>query len=337
MKTTLTISTMIAAGLLQACAGGQITDASGTAVTGNGNNNLVVGFQNGNGQLYTTGVDANGYFGFDTDAPATATNNPVALLGSNFTVTVSAKDGTSGQASAPFNVSYNNATCPDHYVSGQTDKSCALFQVELLGSTASTPRTPYPSSFIGFATTVVPLTTAAWCYQALQGFGVTNMSPRYNDITLQTYSAMPNVAWGWKVTKVTPSASSPPGVKIDAYGTIPANASGGWANGEAGGYIDIAANFKGPDYYVYPNTTYQVSFYPGGLSSSCAPKTVPFTTSNDPVPTCVIDHNCPVDPGSGDGGGDGTCNAGGNCCAAGLCSDPPDCGSLEGDEGCDDD
>jgi hypothetical protein len=322
MTTKLTIAAMAAAGLLQACAGGQITDGSGNAVTGNANNNLVINFRDGAGQSYATGVDTSGYFGFDTDAPASATNNPVALLGSNFVVSVSSKDGTSGQASAPFDFSYNNASCPDHYVSGQTDKSCALFQIELLGNGASTPRAPFAGSFIGFATTIVPLTTVGWCQQARAGFGVTNMSPRYNDITLQTVSTVPNVAWGWKVTKVTPSAYTPKNVTIDAFGTIPANASGGWANGEAGGYIDIAQHFMGPDYYVYPDTVYEVSFFPGGLSSPCAPVVSTFTTSYDTVPPCVIDHNCPVDPGDGGDNGEGSCDPGIDCCAGGLCTDP---------------
>ncbi len=333
MTTKLTIAAMTAAGLLQACAGGQITDASGSAVTGNGNNNLEIAFKNSAGQVYSTGIDTNGYFGFDTDAPATATNNPALLLGSNFTVTVSAKDGTSGQASAPFNFSYNNATCPDHYVSGQTDKSCALFQVELLGINANSPPPPSASSYIGFATTVVPLTTAPWCQQARAGFGVANMSPRYNDITLQIVSTMPNVAWGWKVTKVTPNPPySPANVKIDAFGSIPQNFSGGWSNGEAGGYIDVAAHFQGPDFYVYPSTVYEFSFYPGGISSGCAPVVSHFQTLNDTVPTCVIDHNCPVDPGSGGDTGDGTCNPGIDCCAGGLCTDPG-CSVIVGDCG----
>lgn len=160
------------------------------------------------------------------------------------------------------------------------------------------------------------------------------MSPRYNDITLQTLSTIPNVAWGWKVTKVFPSATAPANVEIDAYGTIPPNASGGWENGEAGGYIDVAEHFMGPDYYVYPNTVYQFSFYPGGLDSTCAPVVANFQTTMDTVPTCVIDHDCPVDPGDGDENGDGSCNPGIDCCAGGYCTDPG-CSHVVDGENCD--
>jgi hypothetical protein len=329
MNTKLTIPAMITAGLLQACAGGQITDASGNGVTGSGNANLVVNFQANNGQSFATGVDSNGTFGFDTYAPKSATNNPVVLLGNPFVVSISSKDGTSGQASLPFNVTYVNASCPDHYT-GANDKNCALFQVEEFGTSVGTPGAAYQNPFYDLTSTVVPVSTQQWCAQALAGFGVANEAARYNDIMVQISSAMPNVAWGWTVVKVTPSAYTPPGVKIDAYGTIPANFSGGWANGENGGYIDIAQHFQGPDYYVYPDTTYTVAFIPGGLGSKCNAKLVNFQTTYDTVPTCVIDHDCPVDPGSADGNGQGDCNPGVDCCAGGYCTDPG-CSPIVGD------
>lgn len=215
---------------------------------------------------------------------------------------LSSKSGGAVQ-NTPYTIynNYNDTNCPDHYVSGQTDAQCALYQLELLGDSVVTPPAPYASSFLGYGTTVIPLAAGSWCQQAKESFGVTNMSPRYNDITLQTTS-MPNVTWGWKVTSGNLSAS----------GTIP-----------VGGYIDLAENFTGPPYYIYPNTSYTVSFYPGGLSTPCAPISANFVTTNDTAPPCVLDHNCAVDPGDGDSGNEeGTCSPGIDCCANGYCSDP---------------
>lgn len=328
----LTMSAMMAGGLLQACAGGQITDGSGNTITGSGNSNLVVTFQDNSGDVYSTGVNTGGVFAYDTYQPASANNNPVALVGGPFTLTVSAKDGTSGQTSLPFNVTYNNATCLDYFNLKQTDKTCAIFQAELLGA-AGTPPAASAGSAYGYTTTIVPMSTQQWCAQAVAGFGVANMSATatdsYNDIRFQISSAMPNVAWGWKTTKVTPSPYTPANVAVDASGTIPANFSGGWGNGEAGGFVDVAEFFQGPDFTLYPDTTYYISFFPGGLSSSCAPVTVPFQTTFDPTPPCVIDHDCPVDPGAGGDGGDGSCDPGIDCCANGYCSDPDQGGECD--------
>lgn len=80
MKRSLPVAVVIAAAFLQGCAGGAVTNSSGGLITGNGDSDFVVHFQNvSTGASYTTGLDANGYFGFDGYAPATATNNAVVV------------------------------------------------------------------------------------------------------------------------------------------------------------------------------------------------------------------------------------------------------------------
>jgi hypothetical protein len=320
MKTSLFFAVAAAAAFLPACTGGAITDANDTLKTGSGNSDLVVNFQYAsNGQTYSTGVDSNGYFGFDAYAPATSTNNPDVLPVGTYNVWLASKStGVIRNTTYTVNHQSNNASCPDHYVSGQVDSSCALYQLKLLGGDVLPPA-PYPSSYVGYATTVVPLSALPWCRQAAASFDVVNYSTRYNDISFQL-SPTPGITWAWKVTSDN----------LHASGVVPQTAQGNYpAN-----YVDIGdgTHFNAGPYALYPNTTYTVSFYAGGTSSPCAPISLHYTTKFDTVPQCVIDHNCPFDPGNGDGGGDqgGSCGPGISCCGSGFCSDPGDgCGKKE--------
>jgi hypothetical protein len=308
MNSRLSVAATMTAMLTQACTGGGITDGQGKNLPSSVNEDLVVNFQSAaSGRTYSTGVDNNGYFGFDGNAPSSASNDSVVVPEGNYRVWVSSKTGAPVQHT-PFTVNhaFNNTDCPDHYVQGQHEQ-CALYQLELLGGAVVTPPAPHPANFLGLNTTVIPVSSGDFCQPANLGFGLANMSNRYNDIQLKIYSRV-DVAWGWKVTRGN----------LHASGTIPAGAHGG--------SIDVAASFTGPPYYVYPNTEYTVSFFAGGLHSSCPAMHVNVKTPTDPVPPCVIDHNCAADPGDGDDFSAGSdCSAGTSCCSSGLCWQADDC------------
>jgi hypothetical protein len=134
-------------------------------------------------------------------------------------------------------------------------------------------------------TEMIPV--AGWtpsCSQATSGSFLSNIGVRYNDIAF-TLDSGSNIRWGWKVTSGN----------LQSWGEVP-----------SGSYVDVGAHFYGPPYSIMPSTTYTIAFYPGGLSTACAPLVRKFRTARDQA-QCVSDHSCGAGPGDddGSGGGDG--------------------------------
>jgi hypothetical protein len=156
MRSYLVGLTLAALTFLQACTGGQLTDANGNAITGNANSTYQVTFGNvAANKAYTTGVDSQGFFSFDPNAPASATNNPVRLPVGEYYVYVSLGNGFFETTRWDVSLTYNNSNCSDFY--NKKTESCALFQLQLLGAVDYEPRMPYASSYLGYQTTVIPL------------------------------------------------------------------------------------------------------------------------------------------------------------------------------------
>jgi hypothetical protein len=152
----LLIGTIALAVLAQACTGGAITDPNNNQITGTTNFYSVTFHNTTTGQTYESVVDTKGYFGFDPYAPAGGSNNAVLIPGGTYQVYVQ-QPGNIFQT--PFTIEHNpssNSTCPDYYLNLKSQEPCALYQLQLLDSTAQPPA-PYPSNFEGLTTTVIPL------------------------------------------------------------------------------------------------------------------------------------------------------------------------------------
>jgi hypothetical protein len=157
------------------------------------------------------------------------------------------------------------------------------------------------------------------------GLSVDDQTPRYNDLGFRLTSTA-NITWGWKVTSGHCTyCSGGDADNLQAAGEIAQGGVAGYAG--APGLVDVAdpVNFTGPPYYVYPDTLYTVSLYPGGLASACAPTNIKFRTPYDPTPQCVTDNTCSGDAPGDDGGdgddGSGACSDDDNCCPTGFCGD----------------
>jgi hypothetical protein len=191
MRNYLLALTMVAAALTEACTGGGITDPNGNLLTGT-NGKYEVEFRNtASDTTYYTTVDNYGYFGFDAYAPAGGSNNAVFIPEGTYQVSV-LQAGDSYVT--PFTIQHtysNNSSCPDHYDSASTHEPCALYQLELLDSIAR-PGAPYASSYLGFATTVIPLAP-----QVYPSITVTSSGQSY---TIRGVGFEPNGFAFWKAT-----------------------------------------------------------------------------------------------------------------------------------------
>jgi hypothetical protein len=152
----LSIGTIALAILAQACTGGAITDPSDNPISGTTNFYSVTFHNTATGKTYESVVDNQGYFGFDPYAPAGGSNNSVMLPAGTYQVYVQ-QPGDIFQT--PFTIQHDpssNSSCPDRYLNFGSQEPCALYQLQLLHSTAQPPA-PYPSTFEGLTTTVIPL------------------------------------------------------------------------------------------------------------------------------------------------------------------------------------
>ena len=152
----LSIGTIALAILAEACTGGAITDPNNNTIGGTTNFYSVTFRNTATGKTYESVVDDQGYFGFDPYAPAGGSNNSVLIPAGTYQVYVQ-QPGDIFQT--PFTIQHNptsNSSCPDHYLNLGSQEPCALYQLQLLHSTAQPPA-PYASDFEGLTTTVIPL------------------------------------------------------------------------------------------------------------------------------------------------------------------------------------
>jgi hypothetical protein len=152
----LSIGTIALAVMAQACTGGAITDPNNNEITGTSNFYSVTFRNTSTGQTYESVVDNQGYFGFDPYAPAGGSNNSVLVPQGTYQVYVQQPGDI---FTTPFTIQHDpqsNASCPDHYLNLNSSEPCALYQLQLLHSTAQPPA-PYASNFAGLTTTVIPL------------------------------------------------------------------------------------------------------------------------------------------------------------------------------------
>jgi hypothetical protein len=160
MKTRLFVAVVLAAAM-QGCTGGQLTDGNDNVIRNTSGAYTVSFFNQSTGATYNTVVDSNGYFSFDPYVSGSASNNAVIVPGGTYTVAIlnSRSQAIEYLSPFPFQHQFTNSSCPDHWSSTSTEP-CALYQIKIMSGTG-TATPPYPSTYGGYATTVIPVSTFA--------------------------------------------------------------------------------------------------------------------------------------------------------------------------------